>query len=36
VLDPEIIGGMSVRISDELIDGSMATRLAALRRKLAA
>src|ERR1022692_3827501 len=36
VLDPEVIGGMSVRISDELIDGSMATRLAALRRKLAA
>jgi F-type H+-transporting ATPase subunit delta len=36
VLDPEVIGGMSVRIADELIDGSMATRLAALRRKLAA
>jgi len=36
VLDPEVIGGMSVRISDEVIDGSMATRLAALRRKLAA
>jgi F-type H+-transporting ATPase subunit delta len=36
VLDPEVIGGMSVRISDELIDGSMASRLAALRRKLAA
>ena len=24
VLDPEVIGGMSVRISDELIDGSVA------------
>jgi F-type H+-transporting ATPase subunit delta len=36
VLDPEVIGGMSVRIADELIDGSLATRLAALRRKLAA
>jgi F-type H+-transporting ATPase subunit delta len=36
VLDPEVIGGMSVRIADEVIDGSTATRLAALRRKLAA
>jgi F-type H+-transporting ATPase subunit delta len=36
VLDPGVIGGMSIRISDELIDGSMASRLAALRRKLAA
>jgi F-type H+-transporting ATPase subunit delta len=36
VLDPDVIGGMSVRIADELIDGSLATRLAALRRKLAA
>ena len=36
VLDPGVIGGMSVRIADELIDGSTATRLAALRRRLAA
>jgi F-type H+-transporting ATPase subunit delta len=36
VLDPHVIGGMSVRISDELIDGSMASRLAGLRRRLAA
>jgi F-type H+-transporting ATPase subunit delta len=36
VLDPEVIGGMAVRIADELIDGSTATRLAALRRRLAA
>jgi F-type H+-transporting ATPase subunit delta len=36
VLDPGVIGGMSVRIAGELIDGSLATRLAALRRKLAA
>ena len=36
VLDPEVVGGMSVQIADELIDGSLATRLAALRRKLAA
>jgi F-type H+-transporting ATPase subunit delta len=36
VVDPQVIGGMSVRISDELIDGSMASRLAGLRRRLAA
>jgi F0F1-type ATP synthase delta subunit len=36
VLDPGVLGGMSVRIADELIDGSMASRLAALRRELAA
>ncbi len=36
VLDPQVIGGMSVRISDELIDGSVASRLAGLRRRLAA
>jgi F-type H+-transporting ATPase subunit delta len=36
VLDPHVIGGMSVRISDELIDGSMASRLAGLRRRMAA
>lgn len=36
VLDPQVIGGMSVRVGDEVIDGSTATRLAALRRKLAA
>jgi F-type H+-transporting ATPase subunit delta len=36
VVDPDVVGGMSVRIADELIDGSMATRLAALRRRLAA
>ena len=28
VLDPQVIGGISVRISDEIIDGSMASRLA--------
>jgi F-type H+-transporting ATPase subunit delta len=36
VLDPQVIGGMSVRIGDELIDGTMASRLAELRRRLAA
>ncbi len=28
VLDPRISGGMTVRVGDELIDGSVATRLA--------
>jgi F-type H+-transporting ATPase subunit delta len=35
VLDPRVTGGMSVRIGDELIDGSVATRLAEARRRLA-
>lgn len=36
VLDPEVLGGLSVRIGDELINGSVASRLAELRRDLAA
>lgn len=36
VLDPEVLGGMSVRIGDQLINGSVASRLAELRRELAA
>lgn len=36
VLDPEVLGGMSVRIGDQLINGSVASRLAELRRDLAA
>lgn len=36
VLDPGVIGGMTVRIGDELINGSVASRLAELRRGLAA
>ncbi|HVB45712.1 MAG TPA: F0F1 ATP synthase subunit delta [Streptosporangiaceae bacterium] len=36
VLDPQVIGGMSVRIGDELVNGSVASRLAELRRGLAA
>ena len=36
VLDPEVLGGMSVRIGDQLISGSVASRLAELRRRLAA
>jgi len=35
VLDPKVAGGMTVRIGDELIDGSVATRLAAAGRQLA-
>ena len=35
IVDPQVVGGMSVRIGDELIDGSIATRLAVLRRRLA-
>jgi F-type H+-transporting ATPase subunit delta len=35
VLDAKVVGGMTVRVGDELIDGSVATRLAEARRKLA-
>jgi F-type H+-transporting ATPase subunit delta len=35
VHDPTVIGGISVRIGDELIDGTAVTRLAEVRRKLA-
>lgn len=35
VLDPSVIGGVSVQIGDELIDGTAASRLAEVRRKLA-
>jgi F-type H+-transporting ATPase subunit delta len=34
VLDPAVIGGMSVQIGDELVDGTAASRLAEVRRKL--
>jgi F-type H+-transporting ATPase subunit delta len=36
VLDPKVAGGMTIRIGDELIDGSIATRLAAAGRRLVA
>jgi F-type H+-transporting ATPase subunit delta len=36
VVDPSVIGGMSVQIGDELIDGTAASRLAEVRRRLAA
>ena len=35
VHDPAVVGGMSVQIGDELIDGTAASRLAEVRRKLA-
>jgi F-type H+-transporting ATPase subunit delta len=35
VLDPSVVGGLSIQIGDELIDGTAATRLAEVRRKLA-
>ncbi|MGH3223704.1 MAG: F0F1 ATP synthase subunit delta [Streptosporangiaceae bacterium] len=35
VLDPSVVGGISVQIGDELIDGTAASRLAEVRRKLA-
>ena len=35
VLDPQVMGGMSVQVGDEFIDASVASRLAALRRRLA-
>jgi F-type H+-transporting ATPase subunit delta len=36
VLDPTVVGGMSIQIGDEFIDGTLSSRLAALRRRLAA
>ena len=35
VYDPAVLGGMSVQIGDELVDGTAASRLAEVRRKLA-
>jgi len=35
VHDPAVIGGMSIQIGDELIDGTAASRLATVRRRLA-
>jgi hypothetical protein len=35
VIDPSVLGGISVRIGDELIDGTVASQLATVRRKLA-
>jgi F-type H+-transporting ATPase subunit delta len=35
VLEPSVIGGMSVQIGDEMVDGTAVSRLAAVRRRLA-
>lgn len=35
VVDPEVIGGMSVEIGDDVIDGTVASRLDEARRRLA-
>ena len=35
VHDPAVVGGVSIQIGDELIDGTAASRLAEVRRKLA-
>lgn len=34
VIDPTVVGGLTVQVGDELIDGSVASRLGDLRRKL--
>ena len=34
VIDPTVMGGMTVQVGDELIDGSVSNRLGDLRRKL--
>jgi len=36
VVDPQVVGGVSVHIGDELIDGTVSSRLAELRQRLAA
>ena len=35
VVDPEVLGGIRVEIGDDVIDGTVVTRLDAARRKLA-
>jgi len=35
VLDPQVVGGMTVQVGDEFIDASVASRLESLRRRLA-
>ncbi|KAA1373735.1 F0F1 ATP synthase subunit delta [Aeromicrobium fastidiosum] len=35
VVDPSIVGGISVSLGDEVVDGSMSTRLEVARRRLA-
>jgi F-type H+-transporting ATPase subunit delta len=35
IVDPEVVGGVRVQIGDDVIDGSVASRLSSLRQKLA-
>ena len=35
VVDPEVIGGIRVEIGDDVIDGTVASRLDEARRRLA-
>ena len=35
ILDPSLLGGLRVQLGDEVIDGSVASRLADLRLRLA-
>ena len=35
-VDPSVLGGVQVRIGDEVLDGTVARRLAEVRRRLAA
>jgi F-type H+-transporting ATPase subunit delta len=34
-VDPEVLGGISVRVGDEVIDGTIADRLAEASRRMA-
>jgi F-type H+-transporting ATPase subunit delta len=33
-VDPELLGGLSIAVGDEIIDGSIASRLAAAQTRL--
>jgi F-type H+-transporting ATPase subunit delta len=35
IVDPSVLGGVRVQIGDDVIDGSVASRLSSLRQKLA-
>ena len=35
IVDPAVLGGLRVQIGDDVIDGSVASRLSSLRQKLA-